>query len=189
MSSGPGTLTSTTQQQRNLPGWEQEIAKAYLGAAANLVFPGMKVPGSTWFPTTSGFSFPTGGPTNVPNQGNQSAGFPTGASPQGAAAAQQSGLGQFLGQNLGGGGGQWSQAGGQNLLDPTAAANLFLPMIAGSPYLQNVAAQNPGALIGAVSPAAANQLYAYPFLYGGAPQNPDPAFQAVYGNLARGGIL
>jgi len=168
MGGGPGTQTSTLQQSRNLPGFEQEIGRALVGAASNYVFPGMKVPGNTWFPGNTGFSFPGGGPTAAGG---------VGAMPGGTGApAGQSGLAQFLGQ-------------GPGQLDPNVAANFVGPAIGGSPFLQNIAAQNPGAITGAFSPLASGQLFNYPFLYGGMPGNPDPAFANIYGPLASGGSM
>lgn len=122
MSGGGGTQTSTTTSAQNLPGWEQEPAKAYLSSLMGYVFPGSTVP-SSWF-NNKGFTFPTGGTTG------------SGGTADTSAAAQM-----------------------LNQIDPTGTAySLFAPMISGSPYLQNMAAQNPAAVVGATSPMAASQL-------------------------------
>jgi len=46
----------------------------------------------------------------------------------------------------------------QSVLNDPVMNALFSPSIAGSPYLQNIAANNPAAIYGAISPAAAQQL-------------------------------
>jgi hypothetical protein len=52
-------------------------------------------------------------------------------------------------------------------IDPTGTAySLLAPAISGSPFLQQMAANNPGAIVGAGSPMAASQL-SNPNLYGG----------------------
>lgn len=46
-----------------------------------------------------------------------------------------------------------------NQIDPTGTAySMFSPMISGSPYLQQMAQNNPAAVVGAISPAASSQL-------------------------------
>ena len=65
------------------------------------------------------------------------------------------GQGQAGGAGGAGGGGQQIATPG---LDPTLAYNFLNPMIGGSNYLQNMFAQNPGAITSAASPAAFNQL-------------------------------
>jgi hypothetical protein len=54
-----------------------------------------------------------------------------------------------------------------NQIDPSGTAySMFAPMISGSPYLQQMAAQNPAAVVGAISPMAAAQM-SNQNLYGG----------------------
>lgn len=93
---------------------------------------GLVFPGMTvpqnYFGANGAWSFPTSGPTDVAGS--------TGAA---GASGMQPGASQPATAN----------AVNYNLLDP---------MIASSPYLQNLAAVNPAGVQGAISPAAANQL-------------------------------
>jgi hypothetical protein len=161
---GSGSQQTTTQSNQKLPQWEREPAKAYLSSLMGYVFPGSTVP-SSWF-NTPGESFPTGGAN-------------TGVTTTGGGA--------------GGGGGQ-AAASMLQQIDPSGSAySLFSPMISGSPFLQNMAAQNPAAFAGATSPAAASQLAG---LYGGSnplggftsglTTNPNPANPVMGGGMNAG---
>jgi hypothetical protein len=152
---GGGSQKSTTTQSSHLPAFEQPLAKAYISALAGLVFPGMQMP-ENWMPKGWDFN-PSGGSGGTP----------------GASQGQpmQGGGGTGPVSNVGSGapspGGQPSPQSqiGTPGLDPTLAYNLMNPIIGSSPYLQNMYAQNPGAITSAMSPAAFNQL-GNPLIYG-----------------------
>jgi len=143
---GGGAQKTTQTQTSGLPQWEQEPAKAYLSSLMGYVFPGSKVP-ANWF-STGGFGFPTGGTQGAEAGGGAAGG---GGGGGGGGAPGQSAAGQMLQQ-----------------IDPSGNAySMFAPMIAGSPFLQNMAASNPAAIVGAISPMAAAQAGGNTNLYGG----------------------
>lgn len=159
---GSGTQQTTTTQSKSLPQWEQEPAKEYLASLMNYVFPGSQVPQS-WF-STKGYSFPTGGVSDVAGASTGATGGPGGGNAGLYAAGQQ-----------------------MQQLDPTGTAyGMLAPMISGSPFLQNLAAQNPSAITGAMSPMAASQLGG---LYGGSfTGSPQASVNAANVVNAMGGI-
>lgn len=84
------------------------------------------------------------GPGAPPNQFNAPGSFP---SPQQAAAGQSGQAGQSAAAQM------------MQNIDPSGTAySMLAPMISGSPFLQQMAANNPGAIVGASSPMAASQL-------------------------------
>lgn len=106
MGSGGGTQTSTGTSVKNLPGWEQEPAKAMVATLMNYIYPNSTVP-SNWFSNT-GFSFPSGSPLS-----SQQAGA--------AQNIQNSALASTLADPT------------QNaLLSPTIAGSTFLQNLAGT---------------------------------------------------------
>ena len=144
---GSGSQKTTTQSSSNVQPWLQEPWKMYLGSLMSMIYPGMTIPGS-WY-MNKGETFPTGYPTNVPGGGG------SGGNPSMGGPAGQAGGGQQPGGNAAQSVAQFAQQYG---LDPSFAQSYLAPMIGGSPYLQNLARQNPGAVVGGASPAAANQL-------------------------------
>ena len=138
-SGGGGSTTSKTTN--SLPGWESPFARAYLSSLAGLVFPQMTLP-ANYLGTFKNYDF-----------GQQ----PASAGPFGG-----------TGGGVGGAGGA-TGSGGMPSVDAGILSAFADPMISTSPFLQNQMAQNPAGAMGAISPAAMNQLaQIYPALMGGA---------------------
>ena len=141
MGGSPGGGSTTSKTTTSLPGWEAPFARAYLSSLAGLVFPQMTLP-ANYLGTFKNYDF-----------GQQ----PASAGPFGG-----------TGGGTGGGGGS-AGPGGMPSVDAGILSAFADPMISTSPFLQNQLAQNPAGAMGAVSPAAMNQLgQIYPALMGGA---------------------
>ena len=156
MGGGSGTQTSTAQQTQGLQPWAQPIAKGIIATLMNYIYPGSTVP-NNWF-STSGYSWPVGGGGSGLNAQTPST---AAISQQGGATATQGG-GPVVTYGAPGGSLPSSNPLSAVINDPTQNA-MLTPMLMGSGFLQNMAANNPAAIYGAISPVAASQLSAlYP---------------------------